>query len=196
MLPLASARTVLERCSAEMPVVSPCRTSTETVKAVPSGASFDGDHRVEAQAPRLGTGQRRADDAAGVADDERHLLRRAERGGDDEIALVLAVVVVGDDDDFAAGEGLDGLGDGMGHGVSLLAKARKSLGVTAPSCLAGDELRRFPRHPGGPSLQSWVIAPGDTPIAARNRRARHCCCLSQSANLMAQLIRPEQFQLN
>ena len=40
MLPLASARTVFERCSAEMPVVRPCLTSTETVKAVPSGASL------------------------------------------------------------------------------------------------------------------------------------------------------------
>ena len=37
---LASARTVLQRCSAEMPVVRPCLTSTETVKAVPSGASL------------------------------------------------------------------------------------------------------------------------------------------------------------
>ena len=40
LLPLASARTVLVRSSAEMPVVSPWRTSTDTVKAVPSGASF------------------------------------------------------------------------------------------------------------------------------------------------------------
>ena len=40
LLPLASARTVLLRSSAEMPVVKPWRTSTETVKAVPSGASF------------------------------------------------------------------------------------------------------------------------------------------------------------
>ena len=40
LLSLASARTVLQRSSAEMPVVSPWRTSTETVKAVPSGASF------------------------------------------------------------------------------------------------------------------------------------------------------------
>ncbi len=38
LLPLASARTVLVRSSAEMPVVSPWRTSTETVNAVPSGA--------------------------------------------------------------------------------------------------------------------------------------------------------------
>src|SRR5215471_739084 len=41
LLGLASARTVLVRSSAEMPVVSPWRTSTETVKAVPSGASFN-----------------------------------------------------------------------------------------------------------------------------------------------------------
>ena len=40
MLRLASARTVLQRCSADMPVVRPWRTSTETVKAVPSGASL------------------------------------------------------------------------------------------------------------------------------------------------------------
>ena len=40
ILLLASDRTVLLRCSAEMPVVRPCRTSTETVKAVPNGASF------------------------------------------------------------------------------------------------------------------------------------------------------------
>ena len=72
-------------------------------------------HRIEAQPARLRDRQRRADDAAGVADDERHLLRRAQRGRDDEIALVLAVVVVGDDDDLAAREGLDGFGDGIGH---------------------------------------------------------------------------------
>ncbi len=40
LLPLASARTVLVRSSAEMPVVRPWRTSTDTVNAVPSGASL------------------------------------------------------------------------------------------------------------------------------------------------------------
>ena len=40
LLPLASARTLLQRSSAEMPVVRPWRTSTDTVKAVPSGASL------------------------------------------------------------------------------------------------------------------------------------------------------------
>ena len=106
LLPLASARTVLVRSSAEMPVVSPCCTSTETVKAVPSGASFAATIGSRCRRLRVLGAERRADDAGGVADDEGHLLRRAERGGDEQIALVLAVVVVGDDDDLAAGEGL------------------------------------------------------------------------------------------
>ena len=38
-----------------------------------------GDHRRQVQAPRDLAGQRRADDAAGVADDERHLFRRRMR---------------------------------------------------------------------------------------------------------------------
>ena len=98
---------MLVRSSAEMPVVRPCRTSTETVKAVPSGASFAATIGIEMQALGLLGGERRADDARGVADDERHLLRRAQRGGDEQVALVLAVVVVGDDDDLAAREGRD-----------------------------------------------------------------------------------------
>jgi len=40
LLSFASARTVLQRSSAEIPVVSPWRTSTDTVNAVPSGASL------------------------------------------------------------------------------------------------------------------------------------------------------------
>ena len=136
MLLLASARTVLQRCSAEMPVVRPWRTSTETVNAVPSGASFVRHHGVEPQPPRLGGRERRADDAAGVADDEGHLLRRAEGRGDDEVALVLAVVVVRDDDDLAAGESLDGFGDGMGHESILHGSRQEIVGVTAPGSRA------------------------------------------------------------
>ena len=59
MLPFDSARAVLARCSAEMPVVMPWRTSTETVKAVPSGASLAatmGDRcRRRASGPVMGT---------------------------------------------------------------------------------------------------------------------------------------------
>ena len=61
-----------------------------------------GDHRREVQPARGLAGDRRADDAAGMADDERHLLGGGVDGGDDQVALVLAVVIVGDDDDLAA----------------------------------------------------------------------------------------------
>ncbi len=66
-------------------------------------------HGLQIEAPRVGLGDRRADDAAAIADDESHFLGGAQRGGADEIALVLAIVVIGDDDDLAARDGLDGL---------------------------------------------------------------------------------------
>ena len=74
-----------------------------------------GHHRIEPQPPRIFGGDRRADNARGVADDERHLLRGAERGRDDQVALAFAVVIVGDDDDFAIGKRLQNFGDRMGH---------------------------------------------------------------------------------
>ena len=75
-----------------------------------------GDHRREVQPARGLAGDRRADDAAGIADDERHLLGGGVNGGDDQVALVLAVVIVGDDDDLAAGEGVDGFANaGLRH---------------------------------------------------------------------------------
>jgi len=67
------------------------------------------DHGREMQTPRVLQRQRRADDAAAMADDEGHFLGGAERGRDDQIAFVLAVVVVRHDDDFAARDRLDGL---------------------------------------------------------------------------------------
>ncbi len=73
------------------------------------------DHRIEPQAARVLGGDRRADDAGGVANDEGHLFRRAERGCDNQIALPFAVVIVGDDDHFAFGERLQNFGNGMGH---------------------------------------------------------------------------------
>ena len=119
MLPFARARTVLVRCSAEMPVVSPCRTSTETVKAVPSGASLAATIGAQVQAARIIGRHRRADDAAAIADDEGHLLGGAEGCRADEVALVLAVVVVGDDDERPATDRLDRLVHGLldDHGI-------------------------------------------------------------------------------
>ena len=73
------------------------------------------DHGRKMQTARLLERERRADDAARMADDEGHFLGRAERRGDDEVAFVFAIVVIGDDDDFATGHGLDGFSDGMGQ---------------------------------------------------------------------------------
>ena len=107
-----------------------------------------GDHRIEAQAAGFRDSERRADDAAGVADDEGHLFRRAERGGDDQVALVLAVVVVRDDDDFTAGESLDGFGDGMGHQGLLSGCGQKIVRGDGSAGLTGDQFRRVPGQPG------------------------------------------------
>ena len=68
-----------------------------------------GDHRREVQTPRDLAGDRRTDDAAGVADDKRHLLGRRMRRRKDQVAFVLAVVIISDDDDLATGEGVDGV---------------------------------------------------------------------------------------
>ena len=73
------------------------------------------DHRLEMQPPRIFRGNRRADDAARIADDEAHLFGRAERRGADEIGLVFAVVVIGDDDDLAARNRLDRFGHRTAH---------------------------------------------------------------------------------
>ena len=72
-------------------------------------------HRIEPQPARVFAGDRRADDARGVADDERHLLGGAQRRRDDQIALAFAVVVIGDDDEFAMGKGLQNFLDRIGH---------------------------------------------------------------------------------
>ena len=72
-------------------------------------------HRIEPQPARVLGGDRRADDAGGVADDEGHLLGGAQRRRHDQIALAFAVVVIGDHDEFAVGKGLQNFLDRIGH---------------------------------------------------------------------------------
>ena len=74
-----------------------------------------GHRRIEPQAARVFRGDRRADDARGVADDEGHLLGGAERGCDDQIALTFTVIVISDDDEFALGKGLQDFLNRIGH---------------------------------------------------------------------------------
>ena len=111
MLPLASARTVFVRCSAEMPVVSPWRTSTVTVKAVPSGASL---------APTIGDRCRRLASSAVIGaqtmPQQCRMMKAIFSGVQSDAAQTRSpsfspVVVVGDDHEFAAGERFDGLGN-------------------------------------------------------------------------------------
>ena len=73
------------------------------------------DHRIEPQPACVFGGNRRADNAGGVADDKRHLFGGAERRRHDQIALAFAIVVIGDDDEFAVGEGLQNFLDRIGH---------------------------------------------------------------------------------
>ena len=104
-------------------------------------------------------------------------------GGDDQVALVLAVVVIRDDDDFTAGESLDGFGDGVGHGASWR-MGQEIVGVTAPrvsraiSCAVSRDIQAWSE------LQSWVIAPGVTPIRRANSTRDMRLRESQSASFM------------
>ena len=89
----------------------------ETVKAVCLQRVVHLHHRRQMQARRFLGRQRRAEDAAGVADHEGDLLRLRLLGGHDQVALVLAILVVDDDDQLAGGEGGDGIFDAVeGHG--------------------------------------------------------------------------------
>ena len=61
-------------------------------------------HRIQPQAARLLGRDRRANDAAGMADDEGHFLRRAKRCCNNQVALAFAVVIIGHNQNFTAGE--------------------------------------------------------------------------------------------
>jgi hypothetical protein len=61
-------------------------------------------------------GQRRADDAASVADDKSQLLGCSVHRGNDQVALILAVIIIGHDNDLAGGKCVDCLADtGLRH---------------------------------------------------------------------------------
>src|SRR5207244_4028186 len=84
-------------------------------------------HRIEPQPAGVVGGDRRADDAGGMADDERHLFGGAKRGRDDQIALALTVVIVGDDDELTLGKGLQNFLDGIGHVLNISLSSASAL---------------------------------------------------------------------
>ena len=145
----------------------------------------DRHHRRKVQAPRVLAGQRRADDAAAVADDEGHLLGGAERGGDDQVALVLAVVVVGDGDDLAAGESLDGVGDGIDHVGSIGPRGRFKKIVRRDGALrlGHDPLGGFAREPAPMLAADQRHRAGRHADPAGEIRARHLIALKPVAEL-------------
>ena len=110
-----------------------------------------GNHRIEPEAARIVGGDRRADDAGGVADDEGHLLGGAKRDGDDQIALTLAVIVISDDDEFAPGEGLQDFLNRIGHFLNIRFLCRDGLpGLAGPR--QRDCARRYAAR-GGPAYR-------------------------------------------
>ena len=100
------------RSAAEIPVVTPSRASTETVKAVPSGASlWSVIGRRPSSSVRSSVRQRQIRPRACVA---MKLIASgvANWAAIDEVALVLAVRVVDDDDEPSRANILDRLLDG------------------------------------------------------------------------------------
>ena len=127
------------RSAAEMPVVTPSRASTETVNAVPSGASlWSVIGRRPSWSVRSSVRQRQISPRACVA---MKLIASGRRklGGDHEVALVLAVRVVDDDDEPSRANILDRLFDGrerrllLGHDhpdrLALRERAKEPLDV-------------------------------------------------------------------
>ena len=90
---------VRARSCAEIPVETPSRASTETVKAVLCGVSFRSVICRSSQLPAALRGEAQADQASAVGRHEVDRLGGRELGGDRQITFVLAVFVVHDDDE-------------------------------------------------------------------------------------------------
>ena len=73
-------------------------------------------HGIELEAAGIFAGDRRADDAAAMADHEGHLLGRDLAGGSDQVAFILPVIVIDDDHHLAARNGGNGVLDAVEFG--------------------------------------------------------------------------------
>ena len=97
----ASARSVLARSKAEVPVVVPLRTSTDSVNGVPNLAVFCATMSFKPRRSAILGRHRSAQDAAAVREREVHHCRRGALGREHQIALVLPLLVVDHDDHLA-----------------------------------------------------------------------------------------------
>ena len=168
-----------------MPVVSPWRDVGGNGERGAERRVVHRHHRHQVQAARIVGGQRRADDAAAIADDERHFLWRAQRSGDDEVAFVFAVVVVGDGDDFAARESLDGLIDGAHFVFSRWGRleGQEIVGGDGAGGLGDDALGGFARNPGAFVATDLGHGAGGNPDAAREFGASHAVAIEPVGEL-------------
>ena len=109
---------VCARSAAEIPVVTPSRASTETVKAVCSGASFLAAIRLRPSSSQRSPVSVRQIRPAPLLGHEVDRLRGRELGRHRQVALVLAVLVVADDDHPPAADLVDRLLDGRERRIS------------------------------------------------------------------------------
>ena len=152
-----------------------------------------GDHRRQMEPLSDVPGQRRADDAASVADDKGQLLGCGVHRGNDQVALILAVIIIGHDNDLAGGKCVDCLADtGLrqftlsqtprGQEKPLAARnlglARRSLAIVnrhniARACAArSGELSRPPmRSSRANRRNSTAELPGSAPNSAPSSAA-------------------------
>ena len=107
------------------------------------GLGVVADHERDVELVEALAGERRADDARGVAHEEGDLLGRGRLGRHDEVALVLAVLVVDHHDDLAPADGGDRVGDG-GEAV----RAASGFGAHGVRSSGGGEARRAGRSAG------------------------------------------------
>ncbi len=92
----------MARSAAEMPVVTPCFASMETVKAVPKRERLSRTIGIRRSLFGVLLGQGEADEPPAVPGHEVDRLRRDELRRHAEVALVLPVLVVDEDDHPAA----------------------------------------------------------------------------------------------
>ena len=187
MLRLASARTVFVRCSAEMPVVSPWRTSADTVKAVPSGASLvatiGARFNRRASSPVSGTQTmpqqlRMMKAIFSVVQSEAATIRSPSFSRSS--SSVTATISPRAKASMASATGLS-----ISSPLRAGGPPRKSFGVTAP-CVSATIRSAVSRESHDPcSRQISVTAPGETPMRRAKSVRDTWLRLSQSPSFMA-----------
>ncbi len=171
-----ATRIVWARSAALIPVVTPSRASTETVKAVPNVASFRSVICRRSSSAQRSAREGEADQSAAVHRHEVDRVGRRELGGDREIALVLAILVVDDDHESAVANLLDRLLDG-GERPRVRLRGRAHRRIVAPPTGRAAVPRTSPGRPprgsrAAPAPASRASWPRWCAGSTRRRRRR------------------------